>query len=113
MIRRPKAKSVKCNIVNFSALTFRISHYKLLSCSAVQLPRLESSLKILPKMVKVSLKRQILKTETKISRRVADMCKRDCYVYIKNLHPKSKEMLIRSTLDPYTFIWVKVNMSLK
>ena len=113
IIRNPIAKPLNCNIVNFATLNFRASHYKLLRCSAVQLPRLENSLKILPKIVKVSLKRQTLKTETKISRKVANMCKRDCYIFIWSLHPKSREMLIRSTLDPYTFHWVKVNMSLK
>ena len=41
------------------------------------------------------------------------MFKRDCYVWMWNLHFHSKEMLIRSTLDPYTFKSIKVNMRLK
>ena len=103
IIRNPIAKSLNCNIVNFATLNFRASHSKLFSCSAVQLARLENSLKILPKLVKVSLKRQPLKTDTKISRRVANMRKGDYYIFKWSLHPKSREMLIRSTLDPKTF----------
>ena len=41
------------------------------------------------------------------------MFKRDCYVWMWNVHPHSKEMLIRSTLDPYAFKLIKVNLRVK
>ena len=110
LVSKPKAKSVKCNVVNSSTLTIRMTHYKIFRTCSIKLPRLESSFKMFnpSKMVKVLLKRQILKPETKISRRVADMCKRDCYVFMWNLHHRSKKVLIRSTSDPYTFKWVNM-----
>ena len=115
LVSKPKAKSVKCNVVNSSTLTFRMTHYKIFKTCSIKLPRLESSVKMFnpSKKVKVVLKRQILKPKIKISSRVANMFKRDCYVYMWNLHPHSKEMLIRSTLDPYTFIPIKVNFRVK
>ena len=112
---KPKAKSVKCNMVNSSTLTFRMTHYKIFKTCSIKLPRLESSVKMFnpSKKVKVVLKRQILKPKIKISSRVANIFKRDCYMYMWNIHTHSKEILIRSTLDPYTFISIKVNIRVK
>ena len=92
-----------------------MTHYKIFKTCSIKLPKLESSVRMFnpSKKVKVLLKRQILKPQIKISSRVANMFKRDCYVWMWSVHPHSKEMLIRSTLDPYTFIPIKVNLRIK
>ena len=75
---KPKAKSVKCNMINSSTLTFRMTHYKIFKTCSIKLPKLESSVRMFnpSKKVKVLLKRQILKPQIKISSLVANMFKR-------------------------------------
>ena len=58
--QKPYRQSLNCNIVNFATLNFRASHSKLFSYLAVQLERLEKSLKFLLKLVNISFKKQTL-----------------------------------------------------
>ena len=75
-------QSLNCNIVNSATLKFRASHSKLFSYPSVQLERLEKRIKWLPKLVNIPLRKQTLEPKIKITKKVADWCKRDCYVFI-------------------------------
>ena len=113
IIRNPIARSSICNMINSATLNFWASYSKLFSYPLFKLERLEDSLNFLPKSVNISLKELPLKPKIKISSKIANTCKKDCYIFIWNLHQNCKGMLIRSSLDNKLFHWVKVSMSLK
>ena len=92
-------------MINSATCIFRMTNYKIFSQPFIKLPRLDSSLKMFDSsnQVKVSLKRHILKPKVKINNEVAKMFQRDSYVFMWNVHSRSKEMLIRS-IDLCIFI---------
>ena len=111
--QKPYRQSLSCNIVNFATLNFRASHSKLFSYPSVQLERLEKRLKWLPKIVNIPLKKQTLEPKIKITKKVADWCRRDCYVFIWCFDKKSRGTYVRSSLDPKLWVLVKIDMSLE
>ena len=61
------------------------------------------------KRARVSIKRQILKPKVKVHSKIAKMFEKKPFTFIWNIHPRSKEMLIRS-VDSCIFYFVNVDL---
>ena len=89
---------IKYSLHNSETCEFKMRHHKLFKSCSIKLTKLEKVLDKLDfsKKVRVLTKRCILKPKTKICRGVEEMFHKKPYVFIWNIHPRSKEMLIRS-----------------
>ena len=89
---------IKCSLINSKTCEFKMRHKKLFKSCSIKLTKLEKVLDKLDfsKKVRVLTKSYILKPKTKIRRGVKEMFHKKPYVFIWNIHPRSKEMLIRS-----------------
>ena len=103
---------LNCNIVNATMLNFRGTHSKLFRHPCVQLERLEKHLKWLPKSVNVPIKKKTLEPKIKVTKKFADWCRRDCYIFIWCFDKNSRGTYVRSSLDPKLWDYVKTDISL-
>ena len=99
---------LKCNFVNATTLNFRGTHSKLFRHPCVQLKRLESWL---PKTVNIPNKKKTLAQKVKVTKKAAESCRRDCYIFIWCHHRNSRGTYVRSIIDPKLWDWVKIDMS--
>ena len=111
--QNPYHPSLNCHIVNSATLNFKATYSKLFSHLRVQLEKLEECLRWLPKAVNIPLKKLILEPKIKVTRRVADYCRKDCYIQIRCHNKNSIGTYIISPLDPNLLIWVNFDMSVQ
>merc|ERR1712041_6482 len=89
---------------------FRATHSKLFNLLRIKVQKLEECLRWLPKAVSIPLKKLNLEPKIKVTKRIAGCFRRDCYVKIRCHNKKSIGTYIRSSLDPNSIIWVKIDM---
>ena len=99
---------LKYNIVNATMLNFRGTHSKLFRHPYVQLKRLE---KWLPKTVNIPNKKKTLEQKIKVTKKVAESCRRDCYIFIWCHDKSSRGTYVSSIIDPKLWDWVNIDMS--
>ena len=87
------------------------NHKDFKRCS-IRLPKLENIFKMFDfsKRARVSIKRHIIKPKVKIHSKIGKMFHKKSYVFMWNIHPRSKEMLIKSGVYGI-FHFVKVDLS--
>ena len=104
---------IKCSLINSKTCEFKMRYHKLFKSCSIKLTKLEKVLEKFDfsKKVRVLTKRCILKPKIKVRRGVEEMFNKKPYVFIWNIHPRLKEMLMRSE---WYGIWhfVKVNLSI-
>ena len=113
VMKRQCHPPIKNSLTNSKTFEFNIRHYKLFKFCSIKLTKLEKVLEKFDysKKARVLTKRCILKPKIKVCRGVEEMFHKKPYVFIWNIHPRSKEMLFRSE---WYGIWhfVKVNFSI-
>ena len=105
--RNPYHPPLKCHRNNPATINFKTKFPKLFSHPNVQLKKCP---KWLPKAVNITLKKLILNPKIKVTRRVADYCRKDCYIQIRCLKRNFIGTYIRSPLDPNLWIWINFDM---
>ena len=108
--RNPYHPPLNCHFINSATFNFRATYSKLFSHPRVQL---KECLRWLPKAVNIPLKKLILKPKIKVTRRVADYCRKDCYIQIRCHNKNSIGTYIISPLDPNLLIWINFDMSVQ
>ena len=105
--RNPYHPPLKCHLINSATFNFRTTYSKLFSHPSVQL---KECLRWSPKAVNVPLKKLILNPKIKVTRRVADYCRKDCYIQIRCHKRNFIGTYIISPLDPNLWIWINFDM---
>ena len=108
--QNPYHPSLNCHIINSATFNFKATYSKLFSHLRVQLEKLEECLRWLPKAVNIPLKKLILNPKNKVTRRVADYCRKDCYIQIRCHKRNFIGTYIISPLDPNLWIWINFDM---
>ena len=98
---------LNCHFINSATFNFRATYSKLFSHPSVQL---KECLRLSPKAVNVPLKKLILNPKIKVTRRVADYCRKDCYIQIRCHKRNFIGTYIISPLDPNLWIWINFDM---
>ena len=107
--RNPYHPPLKCHRNNPATINFKTKFPKLFSHPNVQLKKCP---KWLPKAVNITLKKLILNPKIKVTRRIADYCRKDCYIQTRCLKRNFIGTYIRSPLDPNLWIWINFNMEI-
>ena len=105
--RNPYHPPLKCHLINSATFNFRTTYSKLFSHPSVQL---KECLRWSPQAVNVPLKKLILNPKFKVTRRVADYCRKDCYTQIRCHKRNFIGTYIISPLDPNLWIWINFDM---
>ena len=105
--RNPYHPPLKCHLNNSATINFKTKFSKLFSHPNVQLKK---CLRWFPKAVNIILKKLILNPKIKVTRRVADYCRKDCYIQIRCHKRNFIGTYIVSPLDPNLWIWINFDM---
>ena len=106
--RNPYHPPLKCHLINSATFNFRTTYSKLFSHPSVQL---KECLRWSPQAVNVPLKKLILNPKFKVTRRVTDYCRKDCYIQIKCHKRNFIGTYIKSSLDHN--LWIRINLDMR
>ena len=107
--RNPYHPPLKCHRNNPATINFKTNFPKLFNYPKVQLKKCP---KWLPKAVNITLKNLILNPKIKVTKRIADYCRKDCYIQTRCLKKNFIGTYIRSPLNPNLWIWINFNMEI-
>ena len=106
--QNPYHPLLKCHLINSATFNFRTTYSKFFSHPSVQL---KECLRWSPQAVNVPLKKLILNPKIKVTRRVADYCRKDCYIQIKCHKRNFIGTYIKPSLDPN--LWIRINLDMR
>ena len=107
--RNPYHPPLKCHRNNPATINFKTNFPKLFNYPKVQLKKCP---KWLPKAVNITLKNLILNPKIKVTKKIADYCRKDCYIQTRCLKKNFIGTYIRSPLNPNLWIWINFNMEI-
>ena len=112
IMKKPGHKLITCNLTNSTTFDFRMRNHKVFQKCSVRLSKLENILGPFDffKRTRVLAKQQILNPKVKIHSKIGKMFCKQSYVFIWNIHPRAKEMLIKGR-DYGNFHFVKIDLS--
>ena len=98
VMKKPGHKLITCNLTNSTTFDFRMRNHKVFQKCSVRLSKLENILGSFDfsKRTRVLVKKLILSPKVKIHSKIGKMFRKKSYVFMWNVHPWAKEMLIKS-----------------